>query len=73
MPSKPAPVFVPLDPPEKSRALLQKKLTELEELKKRQFNAEVKAAEKQWQHLTSAILERAFEPNSTINGSFTTR
>jgi hypothetical protein len=70
MPSKPAPVFVPVDPPERSRALLQKQLTELEVLKTRQFNAEVKAEEKQWQHLTSAILQRAFEPNSTNQWKF---
>ncbi len=65
MPSKAAPVFVPLDPPERSRALLQDKLSEMNALKQRQFSAEVKDAEKQWQHLTNVILERAFKPNST--------
>jgi hypothetical protein len=70
MPSKPAPVFVPLDPPERSRALLQDQLAELDALKQRQFNTEVRDAEKQWQHLTSAILHRAFEPNSTNQWKF---
>jgi hypothetical protein len=70
MPSKQAPVFVPLDPPERSRALVQERLTELEALKKRQFDAEVKAKEKQWQHLTNVILERAFGPSSPCLKSF---
>jgi hypothetical protein len=70
MPSKPAPPFAPLDPPEKSRALLQNQLDDLQELRGRQFNDEVKAAEKQWQHLTNAIIEPAFGPNSTNQWKF---
>jgi hypothetical protein len=65
MPSKPAPAFVPLDPPERSRYLLQEKLQELEKLKSQQFSPEVQAAEAQWQHLTNVIIERAFGPDST--------
>jgi hypothetical protein len=70
MPSKQAPAFVPLDPPERSRALLHERLTELGALKTRRFNAEVKAAEKQWEHLTSAILQRAFDPTSANHLKF---
>jgi hypothetical protein len=70
MPSKRPPDFVPLDTPVRSRSLLLEKLTELEALKTRQFSAEVKDAEKQWQHITNAILERAFGPNSTNQWKF---
>jgi len=56
-------VPTPTNPPEQSIALLREKLSELQQLKGRQF-LDVEMEEKEWQHLTNVIIEKAFDNTS---------